>query len=140
MPNVDERARRRSDFLGGVPVRMADGQEWILPKPRVRFAPSDDGFAVVLAGAGDAFNAVSSAYYAALDRPMDDERNIHIIRAELDLAMALIQRNYDVTPQEMAGVLQFSYDETDEEAYRIREQTMDVALGRGKKPLGATSE
>jgi hypothetical protein len=37
--SLDERSLRKPGFSEGSKVTLADGQEWVLPKPRIRFKP-----------------------------------------------------------------------------------------------------
>ena len=36
---LDEKALRKPSFSAGYKVALADGQEWTLPRPRIRFKP-----------------------------------------------------------------------------------------------------
>jgi hypothetical protein len=36
---IDERACRKPGYSEGIKVTMADGQQWAIPKPRIRFKP-----------------------------------------------------------------------------------------------------
>lgn len=130
-PKLDEQALRRPEFAGGVAVTLADGQEWSLPRPRVRFVPdeSDLGFGVRLAmDDGGAYQSLVTAVYAAENDPA-------YIRAELALARHLLLANYDLAPDQIASLLQFSYgDDADATGAAIREAVMGVAFGRTDGP------
>ena len=45
LPQLDERALRRPDFVGGEPVPLFDGQTWYFPKldGRLDLRPTEDG-------------------------------------------------------------------------------------------------
>lgn len=132
---LSERERRRPGFSGGAEVVLADGQAWTLAKPRVRFAPADDGFAVVLIGpGGDAYQALVDAYESAAESGEPGR----VLGAELRLARALLLANYDLTPAEVGMLIQFSFSEDDAEGCRIRDEALDVAFGRGKARTAGT--
>lgn len=131
---LDETSLRRPDFAGGTPVRLADGRDWTLPRPRVRFVPDDGptGFATCLALAG------ADDYQALLDAAAAAEAGPDVIRTELALGRRLLLANYDLTPGQVADLLQFGYDEAaDPEAAALREAVTGVAFGRGPKPSAA---
>jgi hypothetical protein len=123
VPNEAE--RRRADFLGGVPVVMADGQTWYVPQPRVRFVPDPEhGARMVpsLPGVDD---------LAALTDPFGGGRLT--IADHLRLGAAVLRLNYDLTDAELAGVLQMGFD-----GVRIKEQVIDAALGNAPKAGSGT--
>jgi hypothetical protein len=137
MPRIEEKSRRKPDFLGGQGLLMADGQDWIFPKPRVRFAPSDDstGYTIVL-DAGDGYQELINKYREVYDAPSSSIESR--LSAEMAIGVFLLRRNYELTTQEMSGILQYALDEdTDPEGYRIRDQVLDLAFGHtpSSKPL-----
>lgn len=139
MPDEYELSRRRPDFVGGVPVVMADGREWHVARPLARFGfdAGPGGFAVVLSLDGsDGFAAAS----AEVDRASDANDGPGMIRAELALAALMLRRNYRLTDAELGAVLQFGYDaEADPEGAAIREAILGVARGDSPKRRGDTS-
>jgi hypothetical protein len=150
---LDEKSKRRPDFAGGTAVVLADGQEWTLAKPLVRFAfdSGEDGFTTTLSVNGvDDFASlmrdVDAAYekvYGDRDAAGDEKARVDfgpVIRAELAVGAALLRRNYDLTPEEMSSVLQFSYDDSDEVGEGARSAVMDIAKGIGPKPPGGMPE
>ena len=36
---LDEKTLRKPGFIDGIKVTMADGNEWTLPRPKIRFKP-----------------------------------------------------------------------------------------------------
>lgn len=125
---LDEQALRRETFVPGVPVVLADGQEWSLRKPVVRFVPADNeaGFERCLSLDGsDTFEAVAAAYENA-------EAAGDVIRGELSLGKAVLLANYDLTPPQVASLLKFGYDDDDAEGQRLRKDVVGVATGLGK--------
>lgn len=129
----DEGALRTPGFRDGVPVVLADGFAWQLPKPLVRFAPDDaheSGFQVRLSLAGD-----GGAWVEALALHEAAEAGADLVKAELALGRALLLANYALTPGRLAELLQFGYDEDDDpEGCRIRAEVLAVAGGSGPKP------
>ena len=140
---IDEKTRRRPDFLDGVPVRLADGQAWHLPKPKARFAFAGDGFSVQLScGASTtdedrAYNAAYEANNAAVES--DESTFSDVVAAQMRLAAALLRRNYTLSDEEVGGLLVFSYSEDDEPYYTIKETVLSLALGRGAPKASAGS-
>lgn len=137
---LNETERRRADFAGGAPVKMADGQEWVLAKPLIQFAYSAGplGFNVVLnITEGDNFNNLMQSVDTALEAGNGDQ----IVGSQLAIGAALLRRNYDLTDEEMGTLLRFAYGETDGiEANERRLNVMDIARGNGLKVKEGTSE
>jgi hypothetical protein len=135
---LDERALRRPDFVPGASVTLADGGEWQLRKPVIRFVPDDgheSGFQVRLTLAGecrydDLMRRRDAAFGEAGTANLADLAGV-----ELAIGRLLLLANYDLTPEQVATLLQFGYDEeSDPEGTAVRDAVIDVALGRGKKP------
>ena len=83
---LNERTRRRPDFLAGAPLRLADGQPWTLP-----------------AAEGGPLGPIGEGLVAAI-REAEDEAEL--VRAELALAVALLGRNYALGPSEYRELLE----------------------------------
>ncbi|HEX8203625.1 MAG TPA: hypothetical protein VF590_24325 [Isosphaeraceae bacterium] len=88
----DEVALRRPDFLSGSPIALADGQQWTFPAPPPRLVP----------GTAAGFGADYTATVAAI-REAEDE--VERLRAELALAICLLERNYDLGPAALFDLL-----------------------------------
>jgi hypothetical protein len=141
---LDERALRREDFVPGSPVVLADGQEWELRCPLLRFSRDNShpsGFMVRLTMAGvDRFAELMERRKKVIEAEADLKVS-DIVGIELEVAELLLTANYDLTPEQAADLLLFSYDdEADPEGCAIRDGCMDVAEGRGKKASPATRE
>lgn len=132
MPN--EQDSRRPTFAPGRVVVLADGQGWNLPLPRVRLVPSDNeaGFETFITP-----KSLGVDYGKLLDAYGELKEGDLVIVAELRLAAALLLANYSLTKEQVAEVMQFAYRDDDPEGARIREEVMDVALGRGPKAPAA---
>ncbi len=131
-----EHEKRRSDFKPGVPVTLADGQDWELCRPLIRFIPDDTdvGYKVVIQGMDDGY----SALIAAREKAVTDS---DLFKAELAMGRAILTANYDLTTTEIGSLLQFGYSATaDPEGAQIRADVMAVATGNDPKPLGGGDE
>jgi hypothetical protein len=86
---LDERTRRRPDFLPGSSLRLADDQLWTFPAPaaRARFGPD--------------YPAAVAAVVEAKDRSRRS-------RAERTLAILLLCHNYDLSPTVLSGLLSYA--------------------------------
>jgi hypothetical protein len=151
VPKLNEAEKRRSTFAGGVPVQMADGQFWHLPRPTValrRAGPDATRVVVRVPGcdlqplldrvaACHEFNERLSGItdQDEQDREWRSRPDLHLSGAELNLAHALLLANYDLTDDEADELVEFSYDpEGDPEAFERRRACTDVAYGRSPKP------
>jgi hypothetical protein len=134
---LDEQALRRPEFEDGAPVVLADGQEWRLPRPRVRLVPddSDRGFKLRLALPAD-----EGRFQTLMDTLDAATEGVDLMRAELAVARHLLLLNYDLTPAQVADLLQFSYRDDDPEGAAIREAVMGVAYGNAPKPSDGGTE
>jgi hypothetical protein len=102
------------------------------------FADTPDGFTVrLIDGPGDdgQFEALRQALNAAVT-------NGEAWRAEMNLARHMLGVNYDLTPDQLSALIQFSSDDDDDrDGCRIRDDVMGVAFGRSPKgPSPDTSE
>src|ERR1700678_3498358 len=87
---VEEKVRRRAGFQSGRWVRMGDRQQWMFPPPP---APGID----------PEYDALTRIHQEPEDA--DDERRI-----ELAMAILLLSRNYDPTPDEYVAIFSFGTD------------------------------
>jgi hypothetical protein len=85
---LDEGSARRFDFVDGVTVRLADGDWWSLPLRDTR-KPEPE------------YDELLAAVCEAEDR---EER----LLGELALMVSLLDRNYNLAPNELAELLNFS--------------------------------
>jgi hypothetical protein len=93
---LDEQAYRRPDFVGGILIRLADGQSWSFPSAVAPGAARDG------ATNGGAFGSDYAVLLEAV-READDETER--LRAELALAIYLLARNYDLGPNDYQELL-----------------------------------
>src|SRR5690242_7891870 len=85
-----ESVHRRPDFLGGLPVRLADGQDWAFAGPR-ELSRADESLR------GEVHGLLGAIAWA------EDEADR--LRGELALAIALLAANYDLAPADYARLL-----------------------------------
>jgi hypothetical protein len=141
-----ESETRRSDFVGGVPIRLIDGQEWHFAEPRMRFVPSggDQGFQVILSLDDDGtFNDLYERFNVLVLMPRDEFAPHAMERAAIEVKMAsmMLLRNYSLSPRELTRVLQFSHDaENDPDAARVRMEIVRALLGEAPKPSAGGGE
>ena len=139
MLKLDEARLRRADFVPGSAVVLADGQEWQLRRPVVRFLPDDStgsGFqsCLILGDDRDEFHALVKArdalFGGGATAPI-----LKLAGPELKIGRAMLAANYDLTADQVRTLLQFAYDaEQDPVGAGIRDAVMEVAEGLGPKP------
>jgi hypothetical protein len=126
---IDERSRRREEFQeASAWVKLADGNEWAIPKPYISIFPSFvDGKAV------NGFRHLT--YGPDLDAHMEaireEEEPIDRLLLVLTLGAYLLRRNYDLTDAELDDLFVYRFD--DERSAEMVKAILDVAAGRGKK-------
>lgn len=130
---IDERARRRSDFLpDSLGLTLADGQEWYFPRPRVSFVYADTelGFERV-SDTGDAtFDRALQDRIDAWRQAAEDADVPRVIASQLGIARTLLLRNYDLTTDELRGLVRFRFGEDDP----LRDDVLAIAMGQPLTP------
>lgn len=103
MANATESALRRPDFRPGIPVELADGQVWHLPRVRLtrRLHIGPEGGLRLVRSAEDAPPGWLDAL-ARLEALADDD--LAYLEWLAGMGLALLHRNYDV-PDELAPEL-----------------------------------
>jgi hypothetical protein len=141
---MNEQEHRRPDFIGGEPIRMADGNEWILPRPLAWFVMDDDEsgvnrqwnlgseYGALLEAQQDAFNATR----AGEDDPVERVGNFRKwVASEIRIARWLLLKNYNLTKEQVNSLVRFGYSVADDpEAVALREAVMDLAFGMTEPP------
>lgn len=126
---LNEYELRTPLFEEGTPVKLADGQEWQFPKPRVRLVPAnnDQGWKTVLVRPdGGVFVGLMSKYEAL----GEDSTIASMASLELAVAKHLLLANYELSEDQVGQLLQFGYDEkADPEGSEIRQAVMGVVFG-----------
>lgn len=130
----NETALRREGFTEGYKVTLADGQEWTLPKPKIRFKPKlVDGKVEV--GGGPSFGPEFDPQLDVLFGVVDAEP-IERLRVKFEMAVRLLGANYDLTPDDFAELIVL---EPDDPASDERwEQLTRAIMGIAPKPSPAT--
>lgn len=126
-PLKDEKEYRRPTWTAGVNVVLGDGRAWSLPRPVVVFVPADTDIGFEIRAKLD-----DDGTFGGLLKALDDaEEADRVIGASLRVARALLLTNYDLSAEQVAELIQFNYADEGSEGYRIREEVMAVAWGRG---------
>lgn len=138
---IEEQARRRPGFRADVPVVLADGQTWFLRKPSIiigrKSGPDGNDFQPRVSF-GPAYWEKLQAFFDAVEFAEDDPKRG--IVSQLDLCIALLQVNYDISDAEADELVLFDFaDEPEPEAEERRKVMLDVATGFQKKTSGAGS-
>src|SRR5262249_19318700 len=113
---LDEKAKRREccDPANSVPVRLADGQQWLFPRPVLELRPAfRDG------------QAVSTYPVRAYDPEIEElvdavgkcEDNAALLCGAATLAAWLLTENYDLADDELDGLLRIRPSEPDSWAW-----------------------
>lgn len=101
---LDEQALRKPGFTEGRAIKLADGQEWMFPKPRFRFYPvvGQDGTVTVEGG---------STYGSDHDKLIDalaggeEVEDFERLRLQFSGAVSLLSRNYSLAPEDYSSIL-----------------------------------
>jgi hypothetical protein len=130
---IDEKARRKAEFVEGYPVMLADGQEWWMPKPKFRFKPKFVNGRVEMTG-GATFGPESDSELEILYGVVDAEAG-EFLRVKFALAVRLLRVNYELTDDEVADLVVL---EPGDAASEARWEAMTNALmGNSPKPSPA---
>jgi hypothetical protein len=96
---LDEKALRKPGFQPGFKIKLADGQEWVFPKPRLRFFPKigDDGSVGVDGGAtfGSECDGQLDAIFG-----VDETDAFERLRLKFEMAVRLLGANYELKPED----------------------------------------
>jgi hypothetical protein len=130
---LDERALRRPTFSEGRRVVLADGQEWVLPKPRIRFTPRIiDGHVEI--GGGPSFGPEYDDKLDILFGVVDAEP-AERLRVKFEIAVRLLAANYDLNPDQFAELIVLEPgDPASDERW---EQLCGAIMGIAPKPSPA---
>jgi len=133
--SLDERALRKPSFSDGHPVRLADGQDWVFPKPRIRFRPKIGPDGRVEVGGGPSFGPEHDAKLDVLYGVTEAEP-VEQLRIKFEMAVKLLSANYELTAGQLADLIVLEPgDEASDERW---EQLSRVLMGIAPKPSPAT--
>lgn len=132
---------RREEFSEGCKVRLGDGQEWTFPKPVLRLLPvrkEDGGFGLRPAPPfGPDYQKDLLKY---LDAARDDDASfLDFLCLRVTLAATLLARNYDLSDEEIQGLL-YIVNEESEESVAMWTEIDGVLLGNAPKPSAVGSD
>jgi len=131
---LDEKVLRKPGFADGQMVRLADGQEWAFPRPRIRLKPVIvDG--KVHVGSGSSFGPEYDEQLEVLFGVVDVDP-VELVRVKFEVAVRLLGANYDLKPEDYGELIVL--EPGDPESDERWEQLSSVLLGIAPKPLPAT--
>jgi hypothetical protein len=130
---LDEKALRKATFQEGIMVRMADGQDWMLPKPRIRLKPRIvDGKVEI--GGGPSFGPDFDDHLDILFG-VSDADPAERLRIKFEVAVRLLAANYDLKPDDFAKLIILEPgDPASDERW---EQLSSALMGNAPKPSPA---
>jgi hypothetical protein len=130
---LDERALRKPGFSEGYKVTMADGQDWTLPKPRIRFKPRIVDGRVEIGGGpsfGPEFDDKLDILFGVSDADPSER-----LRVKFEVAVCLLAANYDLEPDAFAELIVLEPgDAASDERW---EQLSNAIMGIAPKPSPA---
>jgi hypothetical protein len=100
---LDEKALRKPGFRDGPKVTLADGQEWVFPKPRIRFKPRIVDGRVEIGGGpsfGPEFDLKLDVLFGVAQADPAER-----LRVKFEVAVRLLAANYDLKPDDFAELL-----------------------------------
>jgi hypothetical protein len=132
MRKLVEKHRRRPEFdaESGVPVRLANGEEWVLPRPYLEIRPIFRGGAAV---ARSRFLTCGELdpLIETIGRAEDPAAQI---LAVMTLGALLLRRNYDLADADLERL--FVYRVGDPASEAMIRGIMDVATGKLSRVFG----
>jgi hypothetical protein len=132
---LDEKALRKPGFSEGYAVRLADGQEWTFPKPRIRFRPKIGPDGAVEVGGGPSFGPEFDQKLEVLYGVTEAEP-IEQLRVKFEMAVRLLSANYELTAEQLGELIVLEPgDPASDERW---DQLSRVLMGVAPKPLPAT--
>ena len=128
--SLDEQCLRKPGFVEGNKVTLADGQEWMLPKPRLRFKPAIIDGRVEIGGGpsfGPEFDDKLDILFGVTDSDPSER-----LRIKFELAVKLLAANYDLQPDDFAEliVLEPGNPASDERWEQLSNALMGIAPKR----------
>ena len=137
---IDEKSRRKPDWVEGEWLTLGDGQDWCLPKPVLFARPTR--YKRKFGGEKDArqlgrpIALDGDPYFSLMERVAESNDGNVTLELAFEMFVDLIGRNYTLTEDEAADLLPFVGDsdgEQDDDNAELWRDVLDVAMGRGKK-------
>ncbi len=124
---IDERARRKPGYSEGIKVTMADGQQWAIPKPRIRFKPRIVDGKVEIGGGpsfGPEFDDKLDVLFGVIEADPAER-----LRVKFEVVVRLLAANYDLNPDQFAEliVLEPGDPASDERWEQLSDAIMGIA-------------
>jgi hypothetical protein len=130
---LDEKALRKPGFVEGNKVTLADGQEWVLPKPRIRLKPRIVDGRVEIGGGpsfGPEFDDKLDILFGVSDADPAER-----LRVKFEVAVRLLAANYELKAGDFAELLVIEPgDPASDERW---EQLSSALMGIAPKPSPA---
>lgn len=114
---IDESTRRTPGFTEGASAELADGRKWTFPRlaltlrHRVRYAPA--GLAVCRSAVPSDELPRLGDWIAAITSPAGSIDGHSYWSARMEAAAALLRLNYELSDDELAGLLVWDSDDAD---------------------------
>jgi hypothetical protein len=124
---LDEKAKRREccDPANSVPVKLADGQEWLFPKPwleiHASFAGGRPAGSYPIITAGPELDELVEAIGRCED-------NAAVLSGAATLGAHLLCRNYDLTDEDLDHL--FAFRPADPTSWDWARELIGIATGR----------
>ena len=130
---LDEKSLRKPGFSEGTRVTLADGQEWTLPKPKIRFKPKIVDGKVEIGGGpsfGPEFDDKLDILFGVAEAEPAER-----LRVKFEVAVRLLAANYDLQPEHFAELIVLEPgDPVSDERW---EQLCNAIMGIAPKPSPA---
>jgi hypothetical protein len=102
---LDEASLRKPGFTEGARVTLADGGEWVLPKPRPVFFPTASPGEGIGLAVRFSYGLEYDPYFEEAFGPRDDGDFADEVEAKMRLAALLLLANYDLDDGRLADLL-----------------------------------
>jgi hypothetical protein len=134
---LDEKSLRRPEFSDGYAVKLCDGQEWVFPKPKMRFIPRVKPDGSVDIGGKTSFGPESDKLLEAMFG-IGTTDGYEILRAKFEMAVRLLMANYNLKPEDFPELI--AYDPEDDADNQLWDELSPVLMGRapGKPSAGGS--
>jgi hypothetical protein len=131
---LNEQSLRKSTFTEGQTLELEGGQIWTFPKPRIRYyaVPAGDRMEV---GGGPSYGPEFDAGRDVLLN--DDSDATERFRVKFEMAVRLLQRNYDLADEQAASLIVL--EPADPASAARWADLTDIILGHTPRSRAATS-
>jgi hypothetical protein len=107
----DEKALRKPTFAPGVEVKLGDGQEWTMRRPRIRWYPTRSNGATKTRATGSHELGPESDELLGVFFGDVESTTWDFPTARFELAIRLLEPNYDLTDEHYRELLWFERDD-----------------------------